>query len=215
MNCDIRTVASISEMGPDEWRCLSRPDNFYQGYEWMQVSEATAAGEARYYCAYQPDGSLLGCLPVYRYPEGGNPGYDPCRFSPAPDDRTSVYPHLLYGARSGYFQRPLISARVAPAERCAILRALFRHADRTEQDAASASFPFLPADESRALPDCLPAPWSARPDGAGAVLDLPRGGIDAYEDFIFGSPDRRPGQFSTARCLAISVGAIGLGGPPA
>jgi predicted N-acyltransferase len=180
MDFEIRNVTSISKVGADEWRCLAPPENLYQSYEWMQVSEATARQAARYYCAYQQDGTLLGCLPVYRYREGGNPGYDPSRFTTATDSSRSRYPHLLYGARSGYFQRPLISSCLPPPERHAILKALLNDADRHEQDAASASFPFLPVEDARALSGCLPDAWSFRPDGAGAVLDLPRGGIDAY-----------------------------------
>ena len=176
----IEDVSTLAEVPPDAWRRIAPGGNLYQTYEWMRAAEAIAGKGVTYHCAVTPGGDLCGCLPVYGYRPGGNPGYDPMRLYATAEDGRRWYPHALYGARSGYLQRPLADPGLAPEPRRRLLRALIARADAPGRRAASASFPFVAADTATDLSACLPGGWSVRPAGPAAALDVPEDGFDGY-----------------------------------
>ncbi|MGH3712137.1 MAG: GNAT family N-acetyltransferase [Micromonosporaceae bacterium] len=173
----VERVDSLTEFGQTAWRQIEPASNFYQSYVWTQVSEATARGSVAYHIARTADGDLLGCLPVYQQPSGGNPGYDPGRFG---EGVAGWFPHRLYGARSGYQQQLLMRQGLPDPARVAVLSALLAAADG-EASVRSASMPFLVArSDADLVAAAAPAGWEIVPDGVTAALDLPGTSLDEY-----------------------------------
>jgi predicted N-acyltransferase len=123
----ITVLDSVDELGDAQWSALAGGRGFYASAPWHRFLESDPSHDAWYVVARQPDGLLVGVLPVYLHAGGPGGGvdrfYDP-RVVFACEEPDLPSATMLLGGRAGYETQLLLRPGLDAGSRARVLVAL-------------------------------------------------------------------------------------------
>jgi predicted N-acyltransferase len=213
----VRTVASLTEIGPAAWDAVAVAGPLQQSYGYLRTVEVVPGVVARYATATDPDGRLLGALPLYL--PGSVAGPNPpvtslLRHLPLGEESPPAWRSAVYaGAAHGFRNAPLVAADLAAPDRQRVLSALLDAAEavRERTGAGAVLHRHLLDGTEEILTGAVPGAVALVQD-AEAVLELPGAG---WDDYLAGmgsrrrSDVRRDGATFASAGLTTSYGRLG------
>jgi len=181
----VEVARSLDTVALEEWASLTVGKSIYASWAWYRSLERDERFSPRYLLVRDPQGRLLGAMPIYHTSGGGNPFYNPATAFEEFFARSTVeswVPGLSLGSRAAYMTQLLVTET---SDRRRIVEFLLNsafgpRADASASDVVATWMFYVPEPDATLVASLMPSDALVLYGGADQTLHVEWSSFDAY-----------------------------------